>query len=141
MQPLRNCTIDWLGFDVVSQYFSHSLVVNFWNYTGGPHEPTLHRNPVKRFFACQMGWVSFCAKWTLGFSKKCKSKSLYRVMHSDPSDENPFSRIIHSFPRLHNSFSGISIHSLDFHNSFFQSANSFPRSTQVVLWGFNFTYP
>ena len=27
--------------------------MKFWSFSGGPHEPSLHRNPVKRFFACQ----------------------------------------------------------------------------------------
>ena len=33
--------------------------VKFWSFPGGPHEPTLHRNQVKRSFACQGG----CYPW------------------------------------------------------------------------------
>ena len=78
---ITNCTfiftiwkpyIDWLiiinCFTPYRQYFGHITAatinkrwsfVKFGCYPGGPHEPTLQRNPVKRFFACQGG----CYPW------------------------------------------------------------------------------
>ena len=50
------------------QYFSHVMAaisssvisdLKFWSFPGGPREPTLYRNPVKRSFACQGG----CYPW------------------------------------------------------------------------------
>ena len=62
---------DWLTiycFTPYRQYFGHITAatinkrwsfVKFWSFPGGPHEPTLRRNPVKRYFACQGG----CYPW------------------------------------------------------------------------------
>ena len=59
--------IDWLDTPY-RQYFSHVTaatiismwsVLNFWSFPGGPHEPSLHRNIVKRSLACQGG----CYPW------------------------------------------------------------------------------
>ena len=56
--------IDWLtvwGFTPYRQYSSHVTaattskwkVLEFWSFSGGPHEPTFLRDPEKRSFACQ----------------------------------------------------------------------------------------
>ena len=59
--------IDWLNvlcFTPYRQHFSHITAatfhkwgsfVKFWSFPGGPHEPSLHLNPMKRSFACQGG--------------------------------------------------------------------------------------
>ena len=42
--------------------------MKFWSFPGGPHEPSLHRNPVKRSFACQ--WSCYLwhgAPFNVGF--------------------------------------------------------------------------
>ena len=62
---------DWLiilCFTPYRWYFGHITAttfnkrwsfVKFWSFPDGPHESTLHRNPVKRSFACQGG----CYPW------------------------------------------------------------------------------
>ena len=51
--------IDYKVFYAVSAVNKRWSFVKFWSFLGGPHERTLHRNPVKRSFACQGG----CYPW------------------------------------------------------------------------------
>ena len=56
MVELASCSREVLHKIINNKQWSY---VKFWKFPGGPHEPTLQRNPVKQSFACQGG----CYPW------------------------------------------------------------------------------
>ena len=61
-------------------------VLKFWSFPGGPHEPTLHRNPVKRSFACQGGsypWHGACSRKSFGVERMLDRELVFKMCLSE----------------------------------------------------------